>query len=495
MDEFAGDRFVILVGPSLRLGPVAALLPALGRKLAGNAAPEVRALRDLWDLTSVDEPLGRAILDADEIAPEDLGLVRRFLDHYPQFDLWLTGASSETPAVRRLATHPSVRWVPWPLDVDQLTAFVDPIEFEDELDIEIVEDDEELAELEVVDEPAADAEWDARWDDSDGDGEPDGAADAGEQAPVTWNEPAPNIPRLHDDPEMAAIADILASEPLGGPEPDADAPDSPVPTYAPQPAIEAVTRAAEAAVATERLPSFYREQVADLADIVQRLRLTVGAARAAGDAPSEASELARLDGEVARLQQFTRTLGYLVSPPARGTQEFDVAILLEEMLGTLAGSGQELPRFLFRGTQDAAVRSDKSLLVQAFDALLQVAAECADADDTVRVSADTGVDPSNGPRVVVRVSFPAGPLAGMAPLEILRPYALKRELPTIGPNALAAAAGIVRGQGGEFELTHEEEARLVWIASLPHCRSEPSPERNGHDGEPPPPVESGGPFG
>jgi hypothetical protein len=276
---------------------------------------------------------------------------------------------------------------------------------------------------------------------------------------------------------MAAIAGILSTHDLHAPEPEPDRVSAP---------ISAPTR-------TE-LPPFYREQIADLADIVQRLRLSVGAAHDSGDAGAP-QRLDELDGEVARLQQFTRTLGYMVAPPAPGNQEFDVAVVLEEMLGTLA-SGPDAPRFLFKGGEPMVVRSDKALLFQAFDAMLQVAAGCGQTGDQVRVSVGAGEDRDGHELVRVRVSFPAGPLATLEPGEIVRPYALKRHLPTIGPNALAAAEGIVTGQGGRLALVRDAVAevgpeRLAWEALLPRCGGGDT-RSNGRDADSGP---SGGPFG
>jgi hypothetical protein len=40
-------------------------------------------------------------------------------------------------------------------------------------------------------------------------------------------------------------------------------------------------------------------------------------------------------------------------------------------------------------------------------------------------------------------------------------------LPDLGPNALSAAVGIVRGQGGTLELGSPARGRLSWTLTLP----------------------------
>src|SRR5207245_657680 len=80
-----------------------------------------------------------------------------------------------------------------------------------------------------------------------------------------------------------------------------------------------------------RMPRWWRDQIADLADAAQRIDLGARALRAAaGDFDPEAGkQLDALDGEVARLVQFARTLACLAAPPVRGEQTFDLAEMLQ----------------------------------------------------------------------------------------------------------------------------------------------------------------------
>ena len=75
---------------------------------------------------------------------------------------------------------------------------------------------------------------------------------------------------------------------------------------------------------------------------------------------------------------------------------------------------------------------------------------------------------AEGARIAeVVIDAPAGPLASRSGADILTPYAIRRELPEIGPNALAAAASILRGQGGDLAVAVHATGRLRFTASLP----------------------------
>ena len=433
----------ILVGPGSRL----ATLPALLGAVRPRPTWEVRALADIDELFGPLAAGGRAIVDCDDLDLEDVGFVRRFLDRHPDWDVVLTGADPSARTCKRLVSHERARWLDWPLDVEQLQALWG----------------HDLT-------PGATAPTRRRR-----------AAPAPERGPLPpsatllGTSPA----ALERDDELAEIESILEdTSDLGGPPP-AD-PDDYLPAMPSQAIPSALAGsggpstyrapARRTDASHDELPAFYREQVADLADLAQRLDLS---ARALGDSIPPASDAGtrvnELRGDVSRLMQFTRTLSFLGSPPPAGDQSVDVASLLEELLSGLAGATPESPRFLFRATHGAVVATDKLLLVQAFDALLQLAARCSGPDDVVRVAlgrSGAGEDVTRDP-VEVRISFPAGPLADFEPERILRPYALRRVLPTIGPNALAAAGGILRGQGGQLALEESDQERLAFVASLP----------------------------
>jgi len=226
---------------------------------------------------------------------------------------------------------------------------------------------------------------------------------------------------------------------------------------------EAVPAGARTATAPAAPPGYFRDQVADLADIAQRIEGGLATARDAGSIPGTQGDA--LEGDVARLVQFTRTLSYLSAPPPRGDQVFDLSELIETLVDALPRKGPQSPRWLVRSNGPLRVRSDREILLQAFDALLFVAEKCSSRGEIVRVQA-TVVEGSEPPRVRVAIEFPQGKLAGVDPARVVEPYGLRRILPDLGPNALSAAAGILAGQGGRLELRPGRE-RLSWIVELP----------------------------
>lgn len=220
-------------------------------------------------------------------------------------------------------------------------------------------------------------------------------------------------------------------------------------------------------------PSWYRAQIADLADIVQGLDLSYQALRESQEELPEEAQTAmdlaseRFGGEMFRLVQFTRTLGAVSAAPGRGLHQFELATLVEEQLAGLAGSTPESPRFLFRSEGPSSVQCDKLLVYQALDAILHLADACSAPGDSVRVSVVT-----DGGSVTALVDAPAGPLHGLHPAEILEPYSFRRLLPSIGPNALAAASRILDGQGGSLVLERadgepDRGPRLLFEVVLP----------------------------
>lgn len=207
-------------------------------------------------------------------------------------------------------------------------------------------------------------------------------------------------------------------------------------------------------------PTWLKSQVADLADLVQALDLQARAHHAH----------VGLEDELARLRQFTRTVGFVASPPPRGDQEFDMATLTEEALGALAGKTPNAPRILFRKRGDrTSTRADKSLVAAALDAVLQTAIACAGSGDVVRVT----VEGRSQEPIVTDIEFPAGPLSGLHPDAILAPYGLRKILPEIGPNALAAAGAIAVGQGGDLALARDEKGVLTFSLELAGTGGEP----------------------
>lgn len=235
-------------------------------------------------------------------------------------------------------------------------------------------------------------------------------------------------------------------------------PSAEVPPSAPHGAPNGAAHGA----AGKGLPRWYRDQVADLADLVQRTELALHAVELGG-------ELDEARHEVGRLRQFARTLGCLAAPPrapAAGGALVDLGVLVEETLASLAqrvGPEAARPKFLFRADPGLQVRADKVLLVAALDAVLQAAAASGEASDVIR----TEVRRAEGDVVEVRVDLPEGRLAGLEPAQILEPYALKGRLAGVGANALAAAGGILVGHGGDLELQRRVGGRLVFSLRLP----------------------------
>lgn len=210
-------------------------------------------------------------------------------------------------------------------------------------------------------------------------------------------------------------------------------------------------------------PPWWRAQVADLADAAQKLQLSMEALRASGPDDEEVRErVDQLDAEVARIVQFARTLGYLAAPPTRGQQVFDLADTVQLFVAQLASRPGGAPRCQFRALEPVYVRSDRTLIGSAFDAFFWLAGACSQGGDLVRAQVKR-----EGDWAEVRVEFPSGPLAGFDTTAILEPYGVRRILPDLGPNALAAASAIVFGQGGASTLTSFPSGRLGWRILLP----------------------------
>lgn len=208
-------------------------------------------------------------------------------------------------------------------------------------------------------------------------------------------------------------------------------------------------------------PPWLRDQAADLADIVQTLELRARASHSH----------VGISAELARLRQFTRTIGYVASPPPRGGQNFDVAIHVEEQLGAMVGDRPDAPRLLFkREGEQFDVVADKALVAQAFEALLRTATNCCGAGDVVRVSV---LDTSEADTRLARttIEFPKGPLAPLTPAAILEPYALKGLLSGVGAHALSAAGAITVGQGGDLQLEEISKERFAFVVELPRVEA------------------------
>ena len=126
MEREATAPWTLLLGPGARLAGLRTVLEAAATDRLGPQAPPVRALDDLLDLLADEHACGRLLLDTDAIAPEDLGIVRRFLGAHPAWDVLLTGQEEGSRAARGLLGLTGPRWRSWPLDVDQLDLLLSP---------------------------------------------------------------------------------------------------------------------------------------------------------------------------------------------------------------------------------------------------------------------------------------------------------------------------------------------------------------------------------
>ncbi len=577
--------WALLLGPGADLAALEPILTAWVDARRGDRdllGPE--CLEDLGELTADLPAAGRLVLHAAWLPLEDLGLVRRFLDARPGWDLVLVGGDPGSTVARRLLGRSRARWFHEPLDVEQLDALLasphgDAAEDEDALpreedplraalDVELdeaeleafrsppdpddwaddagdpledLDDDFERSDLETPDFDDEDDPFDALaaeepfealdLDDDPGDAfldapRPGEHRDERRRARLTAESEAdarlasgaeddagvddeierilsqpPAAPESHDrpasgprptteespaavlarpdgasrraDPFGALLADLGVDEParfdapLSGPaaaEPPTARPDA-APTTPTGPA----TDAPGSAPARDPLAPapYFKQQVADLADIALRIELSLEMARERALDGGEFPALEDLELEVRRLSQFTRTLGYLAAPPTAGRVGVGLAKMVEEMLAE-AGSDDRSPRYLWRTDGPLDVVCDKTLMHHALEAVLYLVHHCAGESGTVRVEGNERAPGDEG-SVQLTLRFPAARLDGMSPQDAMVPYALRALLPDLGPNALAAAAGILRGQGGELRLL-EAGDDWVWRLRLPRAR-------------------------
>lgn len=403
---------ILLFGPSERLTDLMRIVSATSPRAS------VRQIRDLDELSGQLSGSGTLLIDADLTPAEDVGYLRRFLSRHESFEMTLVGEDSSRRVPRTLLRRPRARWMHWPPDLDDVR---------------------ELAPSARAPVPAgAPAAPEIKTAPA-----PPSTAAAAPVRRKTAPQPVPD-----DLDEIESILDMDGDFPA-----DMDADEEDVGEPAPsRPSIAAASP-----------PAYFRDQVADLADIALKIEGGVATARDEGSLAGAKGEA--LENDVARLVKFTQTLSYLSAPPPRGEQLFDLSELLDTLVDALPRKGPQAPRWLVRSNGPLSVRSDRNVLHQAFDALLFVADQCANGGENVRVQATT-VDGGGPPRVQVSIDFPQGKLAGLDPGRIVEPYGLRRILPDLGPNALSAAAGILAGQGGRLEL-RPGRGRMTWLVELP----------------------------
>lgn len=504
---------LILVGPGARARE-------LGLALAGLAEERAVETRAFDDVAELGLEAGRAallLLDVDATPLEDAGYVRRFLAAHAQVEVVAFGGDPRARTVRVLGVR---RFAPWPPDLDDLAGFVAaasgahgaqrrtrvgssaptrpdrptptsaPVADHAELDEvrAILDGDDSPADrgptrasdvdaapprnaserrtgADFPDEfaPAAPrsraSDLDAPFSDlADLDSLPSANAHRSDAHPRDDHARGAELGSDVDDQLGARLATHLGlsraaiheDQPDLGADPDVSAP---------RPAIDA--------------PPWWRAQVADLADAAQRIDLSLKMLAAAapdideGQAADAQARLRELEAEVARLLQFTRTLGYVAAPPPAGAQTFELGEIVHLFAANLAQSGPDAPRCQFK-TARASVRSDRQLVSQTLDALFFLVRCTSRKGDLVRAQVQT-TDDARGAGVELSIDFPSGPLEGFGADDVITPYALADLFPELGPNALAAAAGIVAGQGGSLALVNRARSRMTWTLWMPRA--------------------------
>lgn len=444
---------------------------------------------DLSDLLQHES--ASAVLDGSLIPQEDLGILKRAL-RAPGAHLTLLGGDPSFGPLRQLLKHPRTRWMPYPPDSEELAALCSP---------------DQQAAPPATTTPASSVATSAFIAPISPPSTPIATESTlPEQEPFSTPSPPvtpPNPPAaptpIDANPTLAHIESVLSQpvaalhltglQPAPALSPAADAAQAPEVDQEPQPDPAPIpqtpadppppatlrpraTAQPTAPPAAHNEPPWFKDQVADLADLVQ----TIYTSASALETEDEAAAPPGLYSDALRLVQFTRTLGYLAAPPPRGQTELDLSALAEDLLRG-AGQAPDAPRFLMRTDEPLTVRANKELLVQALDAILVLARLCAGPEGEVRL---TGTHTDTA--IALHLTFPTGPLQGLTAEQIATPYALRARLPDMGKNALRAAACIVEGQGGSLILTAATPDHLHYTLTLPPARPKgaataPEPEQ------------------
>ncbi len=438
---------------------------------AQDPSRPIQRLTDLAELLQC--PSGRVLLDGARLPAEDFGILRRALQSGDRV-FTILGGDPSTGTLRELLKHPRAAWLPYPPDSEELSQLIGPALFPSagatpaESNHNRGREPEAAPEHPPEQEPARPVESDAQP----------------QHAPTKADPPRGVDLTPPRDPNLAEIEAILsqpaaafqtgeavaepAIEPLMQPPspPEVgrvhapagdDAPATTEATTELPPAAPEQTAPAEQKQSAQQEPTWFKDQVADLADIVQTVYSSTSIMSEDGADPPPG-----LLADSMRLVQFTRTLGFLAAPPGRGETRFDLGELSEELLRS-AGAASDAPRFLLKISEPLPVRGDKELIVQALDAILVLARLCAGPEGEVRLSGQK----TEGGGSSILLGFPKGPLQDMTPAEIVRPYSLRALLPDMGKNALRAASRIIEGQGGSMTLDDPGGDLLRYALSLP----------------------------
>ena len=109
----------VLVGPGPRLTRIAA---ALG---SDDASPPLTRLGDVAELLAAHGERGRVLLDAGELDPDDVGIVRRWLASSERRSLLLFADAAERTRFPSLREHERAHWIGWPGWLDEREALRD----------------------------------------------------------------------------------------------------------------------------------------------------------------------------------------------------------------------------------------------------------------------------------------------------------------------------------------------------------------------------------
>jgi len=408
------SAWTLCLGPGDELADLGPVLAHLSRGVNGSAEVRVAALTDVGDLLGGLPERGRLVLHGDGFPEEDIGFVRRFLANNPYWSMVLVGRDPGTRAARVLLSLDRSRWLTFPPDVDQLR---------------------ELVRCPIVPGPPP-------WERADETAPPAGLRDV--EPPPERPARAGAAPRTKEAPPRSEPAAQTQEE-----------------TAAPPP--EAAAAAVPAAAPSNGGPPM-RSHVAALADIAQRLELSLGAAQASGS--GRAADLELPASEVGRLRRFTRMLAHVTSPPEWGADEFDVGELFEERLAAATVESPSSLRFLPKGKRGHIVRADRDAVGDAIGCVLSLARSCAAPDGVIKAPYQS----EQPGRVTLAVDFPEGPLADADPEDLLDPGAhghIAERLPDYGPADMPAALSLARSQGGELRVRRAARGRLVAELSLP----------------------------
>ena len=132
----------------------------------------------------------------------------------------------------------------------------------------------------------------------------------------------------------------------------------------------------------------------------------------------------------------------------RGATGYDLAPLLQELLGALSLKGRRAPRFHFLGNGAFPVRLDRATVTTVLEAMLLLARSCAGPGEAVHV---TMSERASG-EADVHLEFPAGPLASLPANAVLSHELweqVRARLPELESTHLPEALKPLRVRGGE----------------------------------------------